>query len=126
MASKRKTGHRSGDRVGVVPAEGAIDRPWDPVRMETMRIGVRVQTRAQSDFVGGRYGSADPPVLVVRVRAAPTTGQANAACVAALAKAFGVSRKAVSIVAGARGRSKLVDVQGADPLRLKSLLERSA
>jgi uncharacterized protein YggU (UPF0235/DUF167 family) len=90
-----------------------------------MRINVRVQTRAQSDLVGGRYGSADPPILVVRVRAAPIAGQANTACVAALAKAFGVPRKEVTIVAGARGRSKIFEVQGADPLRLKSLLELS-
>lgn len=90
-----------------------------------MRISVRVQPRAQTDFVGGRYGNADPPILVVRVRAAPTDGQANAACVAALAKAFGVSRNAVTIVSGARGRSKLVDIEGADPLRLTRLLDTS-
>lgn len=89
-----------------------------------MRINVRVKTRAQSDFVGGRYGSADPPTLVVHVRAAPSAGKANAACEAALAQAFGVARDAVTIVAGARGRSKIVEVRGADPARLNSLLER--
>jgi len=88
-----------------------------------MRIKIRVHTRAQHDVVGGRYGRDDPPTLVVRVRAAPTEGLANAACVKALAAAFGVPRNGVKIVTGARARSKVVDVQGADANRLKSLLE---
>jgi uncharacterized protein YggU (UPF0235/DUF167 family) len=88
-----------------------------------MRIKIRVHTRAQNDAVGGRYGYDDPPTLVVRVRAAPTEGLANAACVKALATAFGVPRNGVKIVTGARARSKVVDVPGADPNRLRSLLE---
>jgi hypothetical protein len=91
----------------------------------TMRINVRVHTRAHDEAVGGRYGHGDPPTLVVRVRAAPTEGLANAACVKALAAAFGVPRNGVKIVTGARARRKVVDVQGADPNRLKSLLESS-
>jgi uncharacterized protein (TIGR00251 family) len=91
----------------------------------TMRIKIRVHTRARDDGVGGRYGSDDPPTLVVRVRAAPTEGRANAACVKALAEAFGVPRDGVKIVTGSRARSKVVDVQGADPNRLRSLLESS-
>jgi uncharacterized protein YggU (UPF0235/DUF167 family) len=90
-----------------------------------MRIVIRVQTRARNDFVGGRYGNGDPPILVVRVRAAPEAGNANAACVKSLAQAFGVPRRAVTIVTGARGKSKIVDVQGADPNRLQTLLETS-
>jgi uncharacterized protein YggU (UPF0235/DUF167 family) len=90
-----------------------------------MRIKIRIHTRAPNDAVGGRYGCDDPPTLVVRVRAAPTEGLANAACVKALALAFGVPRSQVTIVTGARSRSKVVDVQGGDPVRLRRLLEAS-
>jgi len=89
-----------------------------------MRITIRVHTRAQRDFVGGRYGSGDPPTLVVHVRAAPHAGQANTACINALAGAFGVPKHAVKIVAGGRARSKIVEVQGADAARLEALLQR--
>ena len=87
-----------------------------------MRIHIRVQTRARDDRAGGRYGEGDPPILIVRVRAAPHEGRANAACRKTLAEAFGVPRQAVTIVAGASARSKIVEVQGADPARLELLL----
>lgn len=90
-----------------------------------MRINIRVHTRTRKDAVGGRYGSGDPPTLVVRVRAAPTEGLANAACVKALAEAFGVPRSGIRIVSGASARSKVVDVEGAEPERLASLLASS-
>jgi uncharacterized protein len=90
-----------------------------------MRIHVRVQTRARQDLVGGRHGSDDPPVLTIRVRAAPHAGEANAACQELLADAFGVPRRAVTIVAGARARSKVVEVRGGDPARLQALLGAS-
>lgn len=88
-----------------------------------MRINVRVQTRTRNDFVGGRYGNSDPASLIVRVRAAPHEGMANAACVEALASAFGVPRRAVRIIAGASARSKIVEIDGADPTRFEQLLK---
>ena len=72
-------------------------------------IKVRVQPRAGRDAVAGRLGDA----LKVRLAAAPVEGEANRALVALLAKAFGVSRSAVVIVAGETAREKLVRVQGA-------------
>lgn len=72
-------------------------------------IKVRVQPRAGRDAVAGRLGDA----LKVRLAAAPVEGEANRALVTLLAKAFGVSRSAVLIVAGETAREKLVRVQGA-------------
>ena len=92
----------------------------------TMRIHIRVQTRAREDVVGGRYGNDEPPILIVRVRAAPHEGRANAACVRALAEALGVPRQAVRIAAGERSKSKIVEVRGADPARIDTLLGMSA
>jgi uncharacterized protein len=60
--------------------------------------------------------------LVVRVSERAADGQATAAVLAALAAAFGVRRHAVTLVAGASNRTKLVDVAGADPAVLDRLL----
>ena len=87
-----------------------------------MRIQVRVHPRAREDHVGGRHGDGEPPTLIVRVRAAPHAGEANAACQRVLAEAFGVPRQAVQIIAGAKSRSKTFEVDGADTARFQALL----
>jgi hypothetical protein len=60
--------------------------------------------------------------LLVRVSARAVDGQATEAALAAVAGAFGVRRRAVTLVAGASGRTKIVDVAGADPAVLDRLL----
>ena len=68
--------------------------------------------------MGGEHGGA----LVVRVSARATGGQATAAALAAVAAAFGVPRSAVTLVAGAASRTKIVDVAGADQAVMDQLL----
>jgi hypothetical protein len=68
--------------------------------------------------VGGEHGGA----LVVRVSARATGGQATAAALAAVAAAFDVPRSAVTLVAGAASRTKIVDVAGADQAVMEQLL----
>lgn len=77
-------------------------------RATSVRFTVRVQPRASRSEVCGVHGDA----LKVRVSAPPVDGAANAALVELLAGALGVATRAVSIVAGASGRSKVVDVEG--------------
>jgi uncharacterized protein (TIGR00251 family) len=67
-----------------------------------------VTPRARREAVGGRHGDA----LRVSVKAPPVDGKANAACVQALADAFGVRRGDVEIQSGARGRRKRVHLIG--------------
>lgn len=81
-----------------------------------MRFAVRVKPGAKKDAVGGRHGDA----LVVAVAAPPVEGKANEAVRKALAKAFGVRRQDVVIVAGEKGRDKVVELPG-DPGRLDEL-----
>ncbi|MDX1648957.1 MAG: DUF167 domain-containing protein [Myxococcota bacterium] len=69
---------------------------------------IHVTPRASRQAVGGRHGEA----LRVAVQAPPVEGRANAACVAALAEAFGVRSRAVELDPGARGRRKRVRIQG--------------
>ena len=68
--------------------------------------------------MGGEHGGA----LVVRVSARATGGQATAAALAAVAAAFGVPRSAVTLVAGATSRTKILDVAGADRAVMEQLL----
>ena len=72
------------------------------------RIRVRLTPRAASDqIVGWQAG-----VLRVRVTAPPVDGKANAALEQLLARALGVPKHTVDIVAGARGREKTVTIDG--------------
>jgi len=80
-------------------------------------LRVRVQPRAARDLiVGWREG-----VLRVSVTAPPVDGEANQAVGALLARALGVRPSAIAVVAGARGRDKLVRVEGwtADQVRAR-------
>lgn len=76
---------------------------------------IHVSPRARREGVGGRHGDA----LRVAVRAAPEAGRANAACVDALAAAFGAARGEVALDLRATGRRKRVRIEGD-----ASLLER--
>jgi uncharacterized protein len=54
--------------------------------------------------------------LKVRLHSPPVDGAANAELVEVLAEAFGLPRRAVAIVGGARSRTKRVQIEGMDEL----------
>ena len=62
-----------------------------------------------------RLAGLDGGLLRVRVAAPPVQGQANRALVSFLAAKLGLRPRAVRVVAGARGRDKLVLVEGLSP-----------
>jgi uncharacterized protein YggU (UPF0235/DUF167 family) len=84
-----------------------------------VRFTVRVRPGSGCPGVGGKHDGA----LVVRVSERAVDGRATAAALAAVAAAFGVRRHAVTLVAGASSRTKVVDVAGAEPAVLDRLLE---
>jgi len=79
---------------------------------------VKVVPRAARDRLVGVEGGA----LKVRLCAPPVEGAANRALVKLLAKALGVSRSRVEIVAGARSRNKQVRVEGLSAGELRARL----
>ena len=85
-----------------------------------MRLTVWVRPGSARPGVGGEHDGA----LVVRVTARAVDGRATAAALTAIADAFGVRRHAVTLVAGAASRRKIVEVTGADPAVLDRLLAR--
>lgn len=91
-------------------------------REGALRLTVRAQPGASRTKVGGRYGDAEPPVLVVKVSARPVDGRANEAVRQALAKAFGIRARAITLTSGESARLKVFELVGADPGRLAELL----
>ena len=78
-----------------------------------MRVAVRLTPRARADRIDGITVSADGgSVLKVSVAAPPIENRANEALVALLSKTWGVPRRDVSIVGGAKSRNKIVHLAG--------------
>jgi uncharacterized protein len=95
--------------------------PYEP-NATGLRIRVRLTPRGGRDALEGVETLADDrAVLKARVRAAPEKGLANAALETLLAKALGVPRSAVSIVAGSTSRVKVVQVSGNSPALAKAI-----
>lgn len=73
-------------------------------------IAVQVVPRARRSEVAGPQGDR----LKVRVAAPPVEGAANEALLAFLAQALGLRKRDLELVAGERGRRKLVRIRGLD------------
>lgn len=74
---------------------------------------IRLTPKGGRDALDGVEESADGKVwLKVRVRAVPEDGKANAALEALLAKVFGISKSAVSVIGGHTARNKQVEIKG--------------
>jgi hypothetical protein len=88
-----------------------------------LRVAIRVRPGASRTRVGGAYGDS----LVVAVSARAVDGAATDAALAAVAKALGLRRRAVTLVTGTTSRDKVVEITVAEPeavrQRLRELLE---
>jgi uncharacterized protein len=71
-------------------------------------LTVAVVPRASRDGVAGCEGD----IVRIRLTAPPVEDRANEALVRFLAERLGVSRAAVTLVAGGRSRRKIVRIQG--------------
>jgi uncharacterized protein YggU (UPF0235/DUF167 family) len=73
------------------------------------------------DGVGGLSGWAN--LLLARVRAAPSKGEANTALIQLFAKALGIPSRDIVLAVGATGRIKRLLISGEGP-RLIAALEK--
>jgi uncharacterized protein (TIGR00251 family) len=82
--------------------------PAFTLRDDGIAIAVRVTPRAARDSFAA--GTADH--FNARLTAPPVEGAANGALLPLVAKVFGVSRRAVTILAGETGRLKRLHIAG--------------
>jgi uncharacterized protein len=88
-------------------------RPWR-VAPGGLVLAVRLTPKGGRDAIDGVAELADGTcVLRVRVRAAASEGEANAALVKLLAATLGVAARDISLVAGASARIKRLKIGGA-------------
>ncbi len=76
-----------------------------------------MQPRASRTEISGAHGGA----LKIRLAAPPVEGAANAELIALLARRLRVPKSAVQIVKGARGKEKLVEVEGVSEADVSAL-----
>ncbi len=98
---------------------GPGGRAGGPGQEDAVRLAIRVRPGSARTAVGGEHAGA----LVVRVTAPAVDGRATEAALAAVASAFGVRRRAVTLISGAASRTKVIEVTGADRAALQRLLE---
>ena len=77
---------------------------------------VLVQPRASRPRLGPIHGDR----LKVAVTAPPVDGEANAAVIELLARALGVARSSVEVIAGAASRRKTIRITGATRAALEA------
>ena len=98
--------------VGRTPSHTPSHTPWvaSPGRLS---IAVRVTPKGGRDAIDGVAALADGTTVVkVRVRAAASEGEANAALIRLLAAVLRVPPSAVTLAAGGHGRIKRLEVAG--------------
>ncbi len=95
--------------------------PWTRVA-DGLMLAVRLTPRGGRDAIDGIELLADgSAVLKVRVRAAASEGEANAALVRFMAKMLAIAPRDVSLVAGTTSRIKRLKIAG-DGAALAALL----
>ncbi|MBW7850934.1 MAG: DUF167 domain-containing protein [Rhodospirillales bacterium] len=88
-----------------------------------LRVPVRLTPKASRERIDGIVAEADGTlVLKAAVTAVPEDGKANAALVKLLAKAWRMPKSAITIVAGATDRRKVLHLSG-DPDDLRRRLD---
>jgi hypothetical protein len=84
-----------------------VTPPWLRREEGRLLLALHCQPGAKADAVMGLHGER----LKVRIQAPPVDGKANERLCAFLAEAFGVPGRRVTVVAGASGRDKLVEIR---------------
>jgi hypothetical protein len=100
-------------------------RPWADTG-NGVSLAVRLTPKGGRDAIDGIETLSDGrAVLKVRVRAAPTEGEANDALRQLIAKSLGVPKRDVTLAAGATARIKRLAITG-DAAVLMAALEKFA
>lgn len=102
------------------------ERPWR-VTADGLGLAVRLTPRGGRDAIEGVAQRADGHcVLEVRVRAAPSAGEANTALIRLLAETLGVPARDIDLVAGAAARLKRLRIAGNGAVLAQTLEKKLA
>ena len=85
-----------------------------------MRLAVRVIPRSSRNSI-----EWEQETLKVRLTAPPVDGAANEALIALLAERLGLPKRSISIVSGATGRQKIVEIVGMAEEEVEKRLQSS-
>src|SRR5215510_9217404 len=95
-------------------------KPWS-ITANGVVLTVRLTPRSR-DAIGGMEALPDGrAVLVARVSAAPSNGEANAALIQLIAKALGIPARDIALVAGTTSRLKRLLISGNGPILVAAL-----
>ena len=98
-----------------------VGEPWS-LTANGVTLTIRLTPKGGRDAIDGIEVMSDGrAVLKVRVRAAPSKGEANAAVIRLIAKAMGVPPRNVVLAAGATGRLKRLMISGDGPTLVAAL-----
>jgi uncharacterized protein YggU (UPF0235/DUF167 family) len=98
-----------------------METPW-ACATGGVTLAVRLTPKGGRDAIDGIDRLADDTVVLkVRVRAAPSEGEANAALTRLIAKAVGVPPRDVEVIAGASARIKRLAISGDGPTLIAAL-----
>ncbi len=90
-------------------------KPW-ALSGDGVIVTVRLTPKGGRDLIDGiEYLADGRPVLKVRVRAAPSDGEANDALERLIARTVGVAPRQVVLIGGATSRIKRVQILGDPP-----------
>ena len=81
--------------------------PWCRWQNQDLILQAQIQPRASRDEFGHVLGDR----LKIHITAPPVDGRANAYLIAFLAKQFGVSKSAVTLLQGEKGKAKVIRVR---------------
>jgi|SRR4249919_230401 uncharacterized protein (TIGR00251 family) len=98
-----------------------VGTPWSTSSGGVI-LTVRLTPKGGRDAIDGiETMSNNRAVLKIRVRAAPSEGEANAALIKLIATAMGVLPRNVSLVAGTTARIKRLNISGDGPTLVAAL-----
>jgi uncharacterized protein YggU (UPF0235/DUF167 family) len=98
-----------------------VGKPWS-LTANGISLTIRLTPKGGRDAIDGVDVLADGrPVLKIRVRAAASDGEANAALARLIAKAMDVPPRDVILAAGATGRIKQLVISGDRPALVAAL-----
>ncbi len=95
---------------------------------ESFDLRIKLTPKARHNRIGPMAeDSENNPVLKISVTAAPENGKANAAMIKSLAKALGLAKGDIEVVAGQTSRNKKIRLRGNEAAlisRLRKLTEK--